>query len=138
MTRRNTLFLLFILRGLLCTAQSAYTDSLTVWLSQSEQLSRAENGTESLVLAEKALKLAEKMGNKSLISWACRHVGMAYYATRQDDKAVTYYLRSIENQDGSAEVATRLTAEYAREKKTSSRLQPRRRCTRQITDSTDF
>lgn len=114
MTLRKTLFLLFILRGLFCSAQSASTDSLTVWLSQSEQLSRAENGVESLVLAEKALKLAEKMGNKALISWSCRHVGMAYYAARQDDKAATYYLRSIENQDGSPETATRLTAEYAR------------------------
>jgi tetratricopeptide (TPR) repeat protein/type II secretory pathway pseudopilin PulG len=106
--------LAFILRGPFCVAQTSVTDSITVWLSQSEQLSRAENGVESLVLAEKALKLAEKTGNKALISWAARHVGMAYFAARQDDKAAVYYLKSIENQDGTPETTTRLTAEYAR------------------------
>ena len=114
MKLRNIVFFLFLLRGPFCFAQTVSTDSITVWLSQSESFSRAENGVEALILAEKALKLAEKIGNKPLISWAARHVGMAYRVTAQYEKAAAAYKLSLENQDGRTETTTRLTAEYAR------------------------
>lgn len=114
MKLRNIVFFLFLLRGPLCFAQTVSTDSITAWLSQSELFSRAENGVEALVLAEKALKSAEKIGNKPLISWAARHVGMAYRVTAQYEKAAAAYRLSLENQDGRTETTTRLTAEYAR------------------------
>ena len=114
MKLRNIAFFLFLLRGPFCAAQINTTDSITVWLSQSESFSRAENGVDALVLAEKALKSAEKMGNKAFISWAARHVGMAYRVTAQYEKAAAAYQLSLENQDGRAETTTRLTAEYAR------------------------
>ena len=113
MKLRNIVFFLFLLRGPFCAAQITTTDSITIWLSQSESFSRAENGVEALVLAEKALKSAEKIGNKALISWAARHVGMAYRMKRQYDKAAAAYQLSLENQDGRKEIWTRLTAEYA-------------------------
>ena len=114
MKLRNIVFFLFLLRGPFCFAQTVSTDSITVWLSQSESFSRAENGVDALFLAEKAFKSAEKLGNKPLISWAARHVGMAYRVTAQYEKAATAYKLSLENQDGRTETTTRLTAEYAR------------------------
>ena len=111
---RITCILLIILRGLLSYAQTPTSDSITVWLSQSEMFSKAENATESLPLAEKALKLAQSMGDKTQISWAARHVGMAYRVAGQYEKAAAAYKLSIDNQDGRAETTTRLTAEYAR------------------------
>ncbi len=114
MNLKLTFILLIILRGPLSYAQTPSADSITVWLSQSEMFSKAENATESLPLAEKALKLAQSMGNKTQISWAARHVGMAYRVAGQYEKAATAYKLSIDNQDGSAETTTRLTAEYAR------------------------
>lgn len=114
MNLKNIFILSLLLRGLFCTAQTTSTDSITVWLSQSEQLSKAENGSEALVLAEKSLQSAEKIGNKAQVSWAARHVGMAYRVLGQYQKAATAYQLSLENQDGRAETTTRLTAEYAR------------------------
>ena len=114
MKLRNIAFFLFLLRGPLGLTQTISTDSITVWLSQSELFSRAENGVDALVLAEKSLKSAEKLGNKALISWAARHVGMAYRVTGQYEKAAAAYKLSLENQDGRTETTTRLTAEYAR------------------------
>jgi tetratricopeptide (TPR) repeat protein len=114
MILRITFILFLILRGLFCFAQTSQTDSITVWLYQSEQLSRAENGTESLVLAEKALKSAEKLGNKALVNSATRHIGMAYRVAGLYDKAAAAYELCLENQEGRPETTTRLMAEYAR------------------------
>jgi tetratricopeptide (TPR) repeat protein/type II secretory pathway pseudopilin PulG len=107
-------FLLFILRGPFSFAQNPTSDSLTVWLQQSEQFAKADNGVESLVFAEKALRLAEKTGNKATIGWANRHVGRAHFVAGQDEKAAAAYEFSLANNDGRAETLTRLTAEYAR------------------------
>ena len=114
MKLRITCILLIILRGLLSYAQTPTTDSITVWLSQSEMFSKAENAEEALPFAEKALKQAEKMSNKALICWSARHVGLAHYVAGEDNKAAAAYELSLENNDGRPEVTTRLTAEYAR------------------------
>jgi tetratricopeptide (TPR) repeat protein/type II secretory pathway pseudopilin PulG len=114
MKLRITCILLIILRGPLSYAQTPTTDSITVWLSQSEMFSKAENAEEALPFAEKALKQAEKMSNKALICWSARHVGLAHYVAGEDNKAAAAYELSLENNDGRPEITTRLTAEYAR------------------------
>jgi tetratricopeptide (TPR) repeat protein len=114
MRLKITYILVIILRGSLLLAQNSTADSITAWLSQSERFSKAENGAEALQFAQKALNLAEKTGNKSTISWAARHLGLAHYAAGEDEKAAAAYQLSLDNQDGQAEILTRLTAEYAR------------------------
>jgi tetratricopeptide (TPR) repeat protein len=107
-------FLLFILRGPLSYSQTSTTDSINVWLSKSESFSKSENGEEALIFAEKALKSAEKTGNRSLISSSARLIGLAHYVSNDDVKAATAYELSLANNEGSSEKTTRLTAEYAR------------------------
>jgi tetratricopeptide (TPR) repeat protein len=114
MILRIACFLLIILRGPLSYAQTSTTDSITVWLSKSELFSKTENAEEALPFAEKALKLAQKAGNKALISWSARHVGLAYFVAGEDDKAAAAYELSLDNNDNRPEITTRLTAEYAR------------------------
>ncbi len=114
MSLKISLIFLFILRGSIFYAQNTTADSLTVWLFQSEQLSKSENGKDALPLAEKALKWAERSGDKTEMSWAARHVGLAYRAMGEFQKAANFYRQSLDNQLISMEMTTRLTAEYAR------------------------
>jgi tetratricopeptide (TPR) repeat protein len=116
MTFRIHIILLILLRGgYCCSAQTPSTDSITVWLSQSETFSKNENNaTDALLFAEKALKMAQNIGDKSLISWALRHVGMAHRVAGQFDKAAAAYEASLEYPSTNTAVTTRLTAEYAR------------------------
>ena len=112
---RISIILLILGSGYCCSAQTPSIDSITVWLSQSEMFSKNENNaTDALLFAEKALKLAQNIGDKSQISWASRHVGMAYRVAGVFDKAATAYESSLEYQGASTEITTRLTAEYAR------------------------
>ena len=114
MILRITCILLIILRGPFSSAQTSTSDSISVWLAQSEKFSKSENATDALFFAEKAVKLAEKSGDKAQICWANRHVGMACRVAGQFDKAAAAYESSLENKDSRAEITTRLTAEYAR------------------------
>jgi tetratricopeptide (TPR) repeat protein len=115
MTFRITIILLILGWGYCCSAQTPSIDSITVWLSQSETFSKNENNaTDALLFAEKALKMAQNIGDKSLISWASRHVGMAYRVAGKFDKAAAAYESSLEYQGAPTVITTRLTAEYAR------------------------
>ncbi|MDZ7878918.1 MAG: tetratricopeptide repeat protein [Saprospiraceae bacterium] len=115
MTVRITIMLLILLRGCYCSAQTPSMDSIAVWLTQSETFSKNENnGSDALVFAQKALKTAQNIGDKALISWSLRHIGMAYRVAGEFDKAATAYESSLEYQSGRTEITIRLTAEYAR------------------------
>ncbi|MEY4906194.1 MAG: hypothetical protein RLZZ292_4009 [Bacteroidota bacterium] len=115
MTFRITFILLILEGGYYCSAQTPTMDSITVWLSQSETFSKNENhAKEALLFAEKALKMAQNIGDKSAISWASRHIGMAHRVAGEFEKAATAYESSLEYQNNRTEISTRLTAEYAR------------------------
>ncbi|MBL7814290.1 MAG: tetratricopeptide repeat protein [Saprospiraceae bacterium] len=84
----QVIFLFFtialILRGLQSFAQS---DSIFIWIGQSEQLIKSDKLAESLVLAQKAFDSAQKSGNDDQIGAAARQLAEVHRLRSGFDKA---------------------------------------------------